>query len=212
MKTQRIKKVTVLAIAVLMFAGSNLYAQRGRNYSPRGYGYGYGQGQICMMLPDLTEEQQNKIETYRLAHLKEMNTHRNQMNELRAKRQTLITSDNSDMKEINAIIDQMTSVHNKMLKTSAKHRQDVRSQLTDEQKVYFDSRPMRGQRNGRGAGYGRGNGRGYNQGAGYGQGVGYGRGNGRGYNQGAGYGQGYGQDAGYGRGYGRGLNYNTVND
>ncbi|MCD4832307.1 MAG: Spy/CpxP family protein refolding chaperone [Bacteroidales bacterium] len=190
MKTQRIKKVTVLAIAVLMFAGSNLYAQRGRNYSTQGRGY--GQGQICMMLPDLTEEQQNKIETYRLAHLKEMNTHRNQMNELRAKRQTLITSDNSDMKEINAIIDQMTSVHNKMLKTSAKHRQDVRSQLTDKQKVYFDSRPMRGQRNGRGAGYGRGNG--------------------RGYNQGAGYGQGYGQDAGYGRGYGRGLNYNTVND
>lgn len=190
MKTQRIKKVTVLAIAVLMFAGSNLYAQRGRNYSTRGYGY--GQGQICMMLPDLTEEQQSKIETYRLSHLKEMNTHSNQMNELRAKRQTLITSDNSDMKEINAIIDQMTGVHNKMLKTSAKHRQDVRSQLTDEQKVYFDSRPMRGQRNGRGAGYGRGNG--------------------RGYNQGAGYGQGYGQDAGYGRGYGRGLNYNTVND
>lgn len=188
MKTQRIKKVTVLAIAVLMFAGSNLYAQRGRNYSTQGKGY--GQSQICMMLPDLTEEQQNKIEAFRLAHLKEMTTHRNQMNELRAKKQTLMTSDNADMKEINAVIDQMTEVHNKMMKTSAKHRQDVRSQLTDEQKVYFDSRPMRGR----------------------GQGKGFGRGHGRGNNQGAGFGQGYGQDAGYSRGYGRGLNYNTVND
>jgi Spy/CpxP family protein refolding chaperone len=188
MKTQRINKVTVLAIAVLMFTGSNLYAQRGRNYSNQGRGY--GQSQICMMLPDLTEEQQNKIETYRLAHLKEMTAHRNQMNELRAKRQTLMTSDNSDMKEINAVIDQMTGVHNKMMKTSAKHRQDVRSQLTDEQKVYFDSRPMSGRGHGRG----------------------FGRGNGQGYNQGAGFGQGYGQGVGYGRGYGRGLNYDIDND
>ena len=71
MKTQRIKTVTVLAIALLMFAGTNLYAQRGRNYSNQGKGF--GQNQSCMML-DLTEDQQNKIEALRIAHLKEMNT------------------------------------------------------------------------------------------------------------------------------------------
>ncbi len=192
MKTQRIKTVTILAIALLMFAGTNLYAQRGRNYSNQGKGF--GQNQSCMMLPDLTEEQQNKIDALRVGHLKEMNTFRNQMNELRAKKQTLQTNDNADLKEINSVIDQMTEVHNKMMKTSAQHRQEVRSQLTDEQKVYFDSRPMRGNRNGRGAGRGAGTGRGYGQGNG----------------------QGYNQAAGYGRGYGRGLNpycpYNTSND
>jgi Spy/CpxP family protein refolding chaperone len=196
MKTQRIKTVTVLAIALLMFAGTNLYAQRGRNYSNQGKGF--GQNQSCMMLPDLTEEQQNKIEALRIAHLKEMTAFRNQMNELRAKKQTLQTTDNADLKEINSVIDKMTEVHNKMMKTSAQHRQEVRSQLTDEQKVYFDSRPMRGHRNGRGSGRGAGNGRGCSQGNGQGNG------------------QGYGQAAGYGRGYGRGLNpycpYNTVND
>ena len=204
MKTQRIKTVTVLAIAFLMFAGTNLYAQRGRNFSNQSKGF--GQNQSCMMLPDLTEDQQNKIEALRIAHLKEMNTFRNQMNELRAKKQTLQTTDNVDLKEINSVIDKMTEVHNQMMKTSAQHRQEVRSQLTDEQKVYFDSRPMRGNRNGRGSGRGVGNGRGYGQGNGYNQGSGLGQGNGQGYNQ----------TTGYGRGYGRGLNpycpYNTVND
>ncbi|MBU8893459.1 MAG: Spy/CpxP family protein refolding chaperone [Bacteroidales bacterium] len=198
MKTQRIKTAAVLAIAVIMFAGSNLYAQRGRNYSNQGKGL--GQNQSCMMLPDLTEEQQGKIEALRLDHLKEMNTFRNQINELQAKKQTLQTSDNANLNEINNVIDQLTGLHNKMMKTSAQHRQDVRNFLTKEQKVYLDSRPMRGNRNGRGAGRGAGYGRGYGQGAGVGQG----------------YGQGYGQAAGYGRGYGRGLNpycpYNTDNN
>ena len=49
-------------------------------------------------------------------------------------------SGNSDLKELNAVIDQMTDIQNKKMKASAKHRQDVRSLLTDEQKVFFDSR------------------------------------------------------------------------
>lgn len=168
MKTQRIKKVALLAIAVLMFAGSNLYAQRGRNYSNQGE----GKGQACMNIPDLTEDQLSKIETLRIVHLKETTIQRNQMNELRAKKHTLMTSDNANMKEINAVIDQMTSNRNAMMKISAKHRQDVRNLLTDDQKVYFDSRPMRGHKHGNGAGMGRGHGRG--QGAGNGCRQGYG--------------------------------------
>ena len=170
------KKVAVLAIVVLMISGTNLFAQRGRNYSNQGKGY--NQNQVCQRIPDLTDDQISKIEVLRVGHLKEMNNHRNQMNELRAKKQTLMTSDNADMKEINAVIDQMTNLHNKQMKTSAKHRQDVRAQLTDEQKVYFDSRPMNRRGSGNNMGRcGRGNGRGMNQGAGYGAG------NGRGFNQ-----------------------------
>ena len=182
-----------------MISGTNLFAQRGRNFSNQGSGYnqnyGYNQNQMCLRIPDLTEDQIIKIEALRVIHLKEITGHRNEMDVLRAKRQALMTSDNADMKEINAVIDQMSTLRTKQMKTSAKHQQDVRSQLTDTQKVYFDSRPM----NRGGRGYGNKMGRG-------------GRGNGRGYNQGAGYGQaGYGQ-AGYGRGTGRGLNYNTLND
>jgi Spy/CpxP family protein refolding chaperone len=171
MKAQRIKKATVLAMALFMFAGTNIYAQRGRNYQDQDRGF--AQKQHCM-IPDLTEDQQNKMDALRVNHLKEMKDFRNQMNELRARKHTLQTSDNVDLKEINAVIDKMTAVHNQMMKQSAKHRQEIRSLLTDEQKVYFDSRPMRGERNGRG--HGRRNG--------YRDGSGFGQGNGQGYGKG----------------------------
>lgn len=160
MKTQKIKKVSVIIIAVLMIAGSNLYAQQGRNYARQGQNM--DQKQLCQMIPNLTEDQESKIESLRLENMKEMTAFRNQVNELMAKKQTFMTSENSDSKEINAVIDQMTDIHNKMMKASAKHHQDVRNLLTDDQKIIFDSRPMRGHgyergmrngsRNGRGAG------------------------------------------------------------
>lgn len=169
MKTQGFKKLGVLVIAVLMFTGADLYAQRGRNYSEQGKGL--NMDRACQMIPDLTEDQQAKIQALRTGHIKEMTAFRNQMNELKAKKQTLMTSDNSDMKDLNANIDQITSVHNKMMKASAKHHQDVRNLLTDEQKVYFDSKPMRGRGQGRGMGDRDGNGRGDRNGYGQGRGL-----------------------------------------
>lgn len=166
MKTQGFKKLSVLAIALLMLAGTNLYAQRGRNYSEQG-NRGLNQDRACQMIPDLTEDQEAKINALRINHLKEMTGFRNQMNELQAKKQTLMTSDNSDLKDLNATIDQITNVHSKMMKASAKHQQDVRGLLSDEQKVYFDSRPMRGHGHGKGMrhdGYGRGAGQGSGRG------------------------------------------------
>jgi Spy/CpxP family protein refolding chaperone len=192
MKTLKIKTVSVIVIAVLMIAGSNLYAQQGRNYSRQGQGMNQKQGQgmnqigSCQAILDLTEDQDSKIDALRLEQMKERTAFRNQKNELMAKKQTLMASDNADMKEINAVIDQMTNVHSKMMKASAKHHQDVRNLLTDEQKVIFDSKPMRGHKNGKG--------------------------NGHGYNHGNCSKQGKGQDAGYSRGNGRGQNNSIDND
>lgn len=172
MKT--IKKITVLAAAVLLISSTSLFAQNGRNYSKQSNANFRNQDQICQRIPDLTEDQQTKIEALRVDHLKEMTALRNQTNELRAKKQTLMTSDKANMNEINSVIDQMTDLQNKKMKASAKHQQDVRNLLTDDQKVYFDSRPNRGHRNGRGMGSGNRGGRG--QGNGQGNGQGYGRG------------------------------------
>jgi len=163
MKTQGLKKTSLVLVAILFLALSSTYAQRGRNYQNRQDDF--RPKEVCQRIPDLTEEQQTKIEALRVTHLKEMNVFRNQMNELRAKKHTLMTSDNTDMKELNGVIDQMSGLHNKMMKSSAKHTQDIRNLLTDDQKVYFDSRPRgkHGHGNGMGDGYGRGSrqGRGY---------------------------------------------------
>lgn len=167
MKTRRVKKATILVLTALLLATTNLYAQRGRNSA--GQGMGMSQQGVCERIPDLTDEQGTKIEALRVEHLKEMNAFRNNMNELRAKKHTLMTSDNSNMNEISSVIDQMTAMQNKMMKERASHQQDVRSLLTDNQKVYFDSRPMRGGRHGKGM-RNDGHGRGQGYGGGYGRG------------------------------------------
>jgi Spy/CpxP family protein refolding chaperone len=140
MKTQKFKKVSLIVIAALMITGSSMYAQQGRNYSRQAQGM--KEKQSCQMIPDLTEEQETKMKALRLKQTKEMTAFKNQMNELRAKKQTLMSADDSDLKEVNAVIDQMTDIHNKMMKASAKHHKVVRNLLTDEQKIIFDSKPM----------------------------------------------------------------------
>lgn len=162
MKTQKIR-ITFLAAALLMFIGTNLFAQKGMGNN-REQGQGYGNHSSCTNIPDLTDEQKQKIETLRVAHLKMMNDFRNQKNELRAKKQTLMSSDKTDLTAINSVIDQMTGLQNKMMKEGAKHNQEVRSLLTDAQKVYFDSKHMKGDdhRHGRGMGEHKGDGTGPN--------------------------------------------------
>lgn len=175
MNTQKMKKVTLLVAVAIMVIGTSTYAQRGRNCDSKGQGF--NRAEMCERIPDLTEDQKTKIEDLRLEQMKEMTNHRNQMDELRAKKRTLMTSDNADMKEINSVIDQMTSLQNKRMKASAKHRQEVRSLLTEEQKVYFDAMPR----------HRRGHGKGMKQGRGNMQGPGYGRGHGMGQGSGANY-------------------------
>jgi len=163
MKAQKIS-ITALAVALLMFIGSDIYAQR-QGGNNRGQNVDREPMERCSNILDLTPEQETKIEALRVDQLKKRTEFRNQMNELRAKKQTLMASDKSDLNAINGIVDQMTSLQNKMMKERAKNHQDIRNLLTDSQKVYFDSRPMRGRgnksdrgmRDDRGQEYGQGN-------------------------------------------------------
>lgn len=171
MNTQKMKKVTLLVAVAIMIIGTSTYAQRGRNFDNKGQGF--NKAEMCERIPDLTDDQKTKIEALRLEQMKEMTTHRNQMDELKAKKRTLMTSDNADMKEINSVIDQMTSLQNKRMKASAKHRQEVRSLLTEEQKVYFDTMPRHRRGHGKGMKQGRGNMQGSGCGRGQGSGANY---------------------------------------
>ncbi|MDX9695901.1 MAG: Spy/CpxP family protein refolding chaperone [Bacteroidales bacterium] len=163
MKTQKIS-ITMISLALLMFISSDMFAQRGN----RNNNFDREPGTYCSNIPDLTPEQETKIEALRVDHLKKRTDYRNQMNELRAKKQTLMTTDKSDLNAINGIIDQMTGLQNKMMKEKAKHNQDIRSLLTDSQKIYFDNHSAMGKGN-RSNGcmhseMGQGNGRGMNKG------------------------------------------------
>lgn len=96
-----------------------------------------------------TEEQQEKIKELRLESSKEIQPLRNELNELRAKQQTLTSAEKADLNAINKNIDQMADVQAKIQKIQAKQQQEIRSMLDDEQRIKFDEMKTRRDRNNR---------------------------------------------------------------
>ncbi|MEN8120160.1 MAG: periplasmic heavy metal sensor [Bacteroidota bacterium] len=157
MRKSKFNILVVMMAAVLMSFSYQANAQRNGRGQGQGWNQQNNQSRNCI-IPNLTEDQQKKIETMRTAHLKERMQHRNVMAEKRARLNTLRTADKIDMNAINKTIDEMAASRAKMMKKSEAHRQSVRQILTDDQKVYFDSRGGRGFKGGKGQGYGRGQG------------------------------------------------------
>lgn len=132
MKTLKI--TTILLASTLLFFTGNLVNAQNEVEKPN-------QSRCNKMhqMLNLTEDQQTKIDDLKTANMKEMLQTKNELNELKAKQQTLASAEKADMKAINANIDEITSVKNKMMKQKAKHHQDVRALLTEDQRVKYDS-------------------------------------------------------------------------
>lgn len=124
------------AIILLMATATDAFAQRGRGLDRVG-----GLEQVCPNIPNLTEEQQQQITELRTAHLKEMQSKRDQIDVNRAQYRALMRGDRADMDAINANIDERTELRNQMEKTQAAHHQAIRNLLTEEQRVWFDAVP-----------------------------------------------------------------------
>ena len=146
------KKSQIIAVlAIFILAGMiNLNAQQGQG--PHNNGFKHQRIGQFAGIPNLTEDQQKKIADLRVTHQKEMLALRNQMGELKAKQNTLSTADKPDMKAINANIDEITKLQNQILKNAAEHKQQVRSLLTDEQRLWFDTHHRSGFGKGQGMG------------------------------------------------------------
>ncbi|MFO8066795.1 MAG: Spy/CpxP family protein refolding chaperone [Bacteroidales bacterium] len=151
MKTQKIFSTVLLTAIMFLFASTEIYAQRGARADRRPEGRQEMRLQArsmdyCSNIPDLTEEQTEAIQQLRTERLKKSTEHRDKMDVLRARKKALLRSDNPDMGEVDKIIDEMSELRNQQLKYSARHRQQVRELLTDEQKVYFDAHSPKNKR------------------------------------------------------------------
>jgi Spy/CpxP family protein refolding chaperone len=91
-----------------------------------------------------TEEQKEQIKELRLETAKKIKPLKNELGELMARQQTLTTAEKADLKAINKNIDEMSDIKADMAKIMAAQHQQIRSFLTDEQLVKFDS--MKGKR------------------------------------------------------------------
>ena len=154
-----IKNLILLLLVITTISATDIFAQRGRNQFNQGNTNANYQNRFCLMIPNLTQEQETKIETLRMGQLKDMNLYRNKMDELRVKKRRLIY-ENASTAEINAVIDQMTALKNKQTKMRVEHHKKIRNLLTEEQQIYFDNYVNNGYGRGRGirgnAGRGRG--------------------------------------------------------
>lgn len=151
------------AVLALVILSTDLMAQRAqRNFDRPGQGRGMMQardqnwepGQRIAEFLDLTDEQSEQIKTLRLAHMEQMLPIKNQIQEYRAQLQTLRTAKKADMKAINNLIDDMADLRAKQMKAREAHHQEVRSLLTDEQRIKFDLFKNKHKRMGRGYGKG----------------------------------------------------------
>ena len=93
----------------------------------------------------LNEEQKKKMKEIHLRTEKDLMPLQNQVAEKRAHLKTLSTSDKPNMEEVNKTIDEMMVLKGSILKKEAASRQEIRSMLTDEQRIRFDKKkPGRG--------------------------------------------------------------------
>ncbi len=136
----KIKNVFALTALLIFAIGFQTQAQRGMRAKSQ---------QACLNIPNLTDEQQDQLETMRTQRIAASTAHRAEMNELRARKRSISISENPDMNELENIIDQMAELRAEHIKSAANHRQQVREMLTSEQRVYFD-RMGKGNRQGRG--------------------------------------------------------------
>ncbi len=167
MKNQGLRSITVLAIAMVMLIGVNAqnsggkgmgpggqaYDQGGRGYGPCGQAYGPGYGQYDQTFLNLSDEQKEELKTLRLKHYKEIKPLRAEMGELQARQRTLMSQEEVDVKSVNKLIDEKTSLMNDMQKKKVNHQLAFREILTDEQQMMLDQKRMLGGKRKAGRGY-----------------------------------------------------------
>jgi Spy/CpxP family protein refolding chaperone len=141
--------------ALLMIAGL-MMAFQAKSQQMNGNGRHNGmQGNMGPMMqhyeaiPNLTDDQKQKIDQLNLSFDKNTLQTRNDIREKEAHLHTLMTQDNTDAGQIDKLIDDIGGLRTKIRKERVSTDLKIRNLLTDDQKVIFDSRGMHGRQAGR---------------------------------------------------------------
>lgn len=138
MKTlKRNLTVAMIALFVLGFASSDAFAQHGMGNKDR-QGMKQKEARKCMNLPGLTDEQKEKIDQLKTNFMKEKQPLLNKMAVKKAELKELSTGDDVDMKAVHKKIEEINDLQETMMKKHATHRQEIRQQLNDKQRLIYD--------------------------------------------------------------------------
>jgi Spy/CpxP family protein refolding chaperone len=135
------KKPILLLIAALFIVSSGIaYAQcpdGGHSKNPSMHGEKGPRHEPG--IPDLTEDQKDQIKTLRIELMEHMIQLKNKLQEKAARLRTLQTAAKANMSDINKMIEEIGDLRTEMMKLKAACHQEIRSLLTDEQRVFFDA-------------------------------------------------------------------------
>ncbi|MBN2620496.1 Spy/CpxP family protein refolding chaperone [candidate division WOR-3 bacterium] len=140
MSTIKNKSVLLLIAALFIVSSSLVFAQHpegdGKGKAP-GHGEKFsGHGP---MIPDLTDAQKEQMQNLHMELLRAMKPLQNEIGEKEARLHTLQSADKVNMSEINKVIEDIGQLRTKIMKLNVAHHQEIRSLLTEEQRVFFDA-------------------------------------------------------------------------
>lgn len=135
---KKVKQISlVMLLSIFVFAASTVKAQ-----APKAEQVNRGDG-IENFITDLTDQQKTEVEKLRVAHMKEAQQIKNQMDIKRAELKALQTVENPDMDAINKKIEEKAALRTELEKKGAEHKQAVRNILTNDQRVIYDQKMAR---------------------------------------------------------------------
>jgi len=130
-------KNTYLIIALLCFGLTGSMAQKRQSAN---FNNCNDQNRRNCVLNDLSEEQKDKMQAEKTSFFKETQQDKNQLGELKARLKTVSTTEPVDQKELNSILSEMNTISTSMHKKRIRHMQNIKSFLSDEQVLAFESR------------------------------------------------------------------------
>ena len=101
-------------------------------------------------IPDLTQEQKTQIEAIRDEFKEENQTTKSALREKREELRQLTSAESVNTQAIDSLIDEIGALKTSMMKSKTNMDLEVRSLLTEEQREYFDSRPLHPRKHRRG--------------------------------------------------------------
>ncbi|GEM_PF-7133089 len=126
-----------LIIAAITLNTGHTFAQRGHQNRDNDRGK-YHQREC--RINDLTDEQQEQIKAEHVKFSKETLADKNKLNELRAKKRTIETTEPYNAKEMNKLLSEMNTLSANIHKKKIRHHQNIKSFLTDEQIISWESK------------------------------------------------------------------------
>jgi Spy/CpxP family protein refolding chaperone len=130
-----LKNLTVILSAIVIYVG---IAGSARAQDVTSGATKIADKQSEVKKPELTKEQQDKIDKLKMDMAKDAISLKNQIEEKRAHLKTISMVDQPDMTAINKTIDEMYVLKSELAKKKAAHIQKVRKILTPEQRLHFD--------------------------------------------------------------------------